>query len=411
MRERLVIALVGMTVAVIALYGIPRAYFLADLVHDQEQHRVERVADLVAGTLAERHHAGRPVTQEFLRTLVGEGEGVRLTSPGHPSLTAGADRAGSKVEASSEVDGGERVTVWRSGDAVDAMVSEALLPLVLLGLGLLVLSAGIGFVLAGRLSRPFRRLAVAAERLGQGRFDADIPRSTIPEAEAIGSALRGAATQLDALVGREQHFAVHASHELLTPVAALRLELEDLSLWPQTPPDVARQLDAARTGLDRLSDALRDLLSRTVTVPQTTAIDLDLAALSGQVVEGWLTAAAAEGRELVHESSGVVAARVAPGVVIEVLDALVENALRHGAGRISVRADDLGTHLRVRVSDEGRRRVASDVLHGSSGAQAASPAGGMPRAAGLAEAVGGHLRVSDAELTTVDLMLPRRGAS
>ena len=34
MRERLVAILVGLTVAVVGLYGIPRAYFVADLVHE-----------------------------------------------------------------------------------------------------------------------------------------------------------------------------------------------------------------------------------------------------------------------------------------------------------------------------------------------------------------------------------------
>ena len=45
MRERLVAALVGMTIAMIAMYGIPRAYLLADLVTTQENHKVERSAD------------------------------------------------------------------------------------------------------------------------------------------------------------------------------------------------------------------------------------------------------------------------------------------------------------------------------------------------------------------------------
>ncbi len=46
MRERLVAAFVGLTVLVVALYGVPRAYFLADLLRSEEQDRVDRTADV-----------------------------------------------------------------------------------------------------------------------------------------------------------------------------------------------------------------------------------------------------------------------------------------------------------------------------------------------------------------------------
>ena len=76
MRERLVAALVGMTIAMIALYGVPRAYLLADLVTTQENRKVERSADLLTVVIAERTGAASPVTSEFLEGLLNEGEGV-----------------------------------------------------------------------------------------------------------------------------------------------------------------------------------------------------------------------------------------------------------------------------------------------------------------------------------------------
>ena len=93
-----------------------------------------------------------------------------------------------------------------------------------------------------------------------GRFDVEVPHYGVPEAEAIGSALRRSARDLDALVRREREFAVSASHELRTPVTALRLEIEDVASWPQTPPDVAEELSRALAELDRLSATISTLL-------------------------------------------------------------------------------------------------------------------------------------------------------
>ena len=108
-------------------------------------------------------------------------------------------------------------------------------------LGLVLLAAVTGFLLAKRLARPFGELADAADHLGQARFDVALPHYSIPEAEAIGAALRRASTQLDSLVEREREFAANVSHQLRTPVTALRLTLEDLSMWPETPPTVAAE--------------------------------------------------------------------------------------------------------------------------------------------------------------------------
>src|SRR5690606_34813445 len=136
-----------------------------------------------------------------------------------------------------DLPGGGSLTLSRSRDLINQRISDALVPLIAVGLGLTVLAAGFGYVIARRLSRPFGELAVAAERLGSGRFDVDPPHYKIPEAEAIGDALRGSSERLAELVRREREFAANASHQLRTPITALRLELEDLSLWPQTPPE------------------------------------------------------------------------------------------------------------------------------------------------------------------------------
>ncbi|MFW5473773.1 histidine kinase dimerization/phospho-acceptor domain-containing protein [Knoellia sp. CPCC 206450] len=264
MRDRLVAILVGLTVAVVALYGIPRAYFVADLVHDSESRSVERSADLISRLLAERQNSTVPgaVTESALEPLLDPDEAIEYVSPSGETTVAGdIERTGADdISATRSIAGGGRLTVWRSGAVVADRVSDALLPLVILGAGLLLAAAVVGAWLARRLSRPFAELAAVAEDIGQGRFDVEVPHYSVPEAEAIGDALRRGAAQLDALLQRERDLAVNASHELRTPIAALRLELEDLSMWPQTPPEVAEELRRYIPELKRLSAAVTQYL-------------------------------------------------------------------------------------------------------------------------------------------------------
>lgn len=408
MRRRLVLALVGMTFAVIALYGVPRVFFLAHLVRDQEQSEIIHSADLVAAALAERGDSGRPVTSTFLTGLLESGEGMRITPEQGPQLVVGTPGVGDgDIAQSRTIDGVGVLELWRPGDQVGHRVSQAMLPLVLLGLVLLFLSALVGSILARRLARPFQELSEVADQLGQGRFDTEVPHYATPEAEAIGGALRQAAGRLDTLLGRERDFAVNASHQVLTPLAALRLELEDLRLRPQTPPDVVDQLDASLVDVDRLADAVKGLLARDRAEPDGSADEIDLRALTDQVVERWQHAAHAGGRAISHTTVGAVTTHVSPEAVVAILDVLLDNASKHGAGRITVEATQFDSHVCLQVSDEGSRSVASDVLHRPSGTDPRASRG-LARAAELAESVGGHLRVDEADQTTMVLMLPRR---
>ncbi|CAN7313638.1 histidine kinase dimerization/phospho-acceptor domain-containing protein [Knoellia sp. LjRoot47] len=263
MRERLIALFVGLTVAVLALSGIPRAYAVADLVHANELSKADRSADLIAAVITERASTGGVVTEVSLDPLVQRDESVEYVTSGGAVTRAGTltQRPSSDdISVTRTIPGGGRLTLWRSGDVVEESVSDAVLPMVLLAVALLLASALVGSVLARRLSKPFAELASVADDIGEGRFDVEVPHYAIPEAEAIGDALRRGASRLDELVERERSLAVNASHELRTPIAALRLELEDLAMWPQTPPEVAEELRGYIPELKRLSAAVTQYL-------------------------------------------------------------------------------------------------------------------------------------------------------
>ena len=378
MRERLVAAFVGLTVLVVALYGIPRAYFLADLVRSHEQTRVDRTADVLALVLDERVADARPVTSAYLDSIAADGEWLTVSGlPSGEAATSG-DRGGPDggIEAPRELQAGGRVTVTRTGAAVRDEVARALLPLVLLGLLLAALAALVSFLLAERLVRPFRSLAGVARGLGEGRLHPVVPEYGVPEADAIGRALVGAGRRLDLLLARERNVAVHASHELRTPVTALRLELEDLALRTTSSPEVTEALHRGVSELDRLSSAITDLLELGDSHRAATEVDLDLDALVAAAV----TRQRGEGAPVVHVPSTPVPTRLDPLPVLQTLDLLLEEALVAGADEVLVSVASRSTHVEVRVDG------APATKHGSGAASER-----LARAGELAVAAGGQI--------------------
>jgi signal transduction histidine kinase len=412
MRDRLVLAFVGLTIAVIGLYGVPRAYFLADLVRDQARSGLTGSAAVLEDLVAERTRGGGEVDEDLLRGGLVAADRVELDRPsGTPIVVGDPATDAEDVTVTRQLADGSTLRLSVTGDSIGASIREALLPLVVLGLALALAAGVLGVLIARRLSRPFQDLAGFSRDLGNGRFDIDVPTYAVPEADAIGTSLRGAATRLDDLVRREREFAANASHQLRTPITALRLNLEDLTLWPETDPAVAVELERGLGELDRLSGSIDQLLDlargRRIEAQQV----VDLVAVVEASAARWSRRLAAESRELVTGQVGRRSrTRVPIGPLEQVLDVLIDNARKHGRGTISVEVRDAGTHLEVVVGDEGTPQLGPEVFRrGVSSGTGGSEGIGLAVAAELAEVCGGHLSLDPASPTTrFVLWLPPR---
>ena len=404
MRDRLVVALVSLTLAVVAVLLVERAYTTSQLIHTEEQRKVERSAEIIAEFLGA---PGAQVTSATLDNVLYDGErlvyvdakGERLEASNH--VDKAAPHGSPDLRVTRPVAGGGTLTLTRQSELVDARVQSALLRLVLIALGLVAVAAAVALWLGRRLSRPFSELAGAAERIGRGDFDVDIPRYTVPEADAVGRTLRASAHDLGTLVRRERDFAAHASHELRTPITATRLEIEDLALSSQPSPEVASRLSAALDQLDRLSATVAELLDASRESRVGAAVDIDLSALVRDTVSRWR--ALAPGRRFDVECHGVVAVRLPAGALMQVMDVLVGNAVTHGEGAIRVTVTETPAYAEVRVGDGGpRERAASRV-------RSVEPpeGGGLDTASEIVAALGGQLRLTDDASTTFSLVLPR----
>jgi signal transduction histidine kinase len=402
MGRRLVLTFVALTVLVVALYGIPRAFIRINQVHDREQEQVEQSALLLAGLVA-AEEKGDQVSTDLLEPLLRPGERVEYAAADGTVVTAG-EPAGREVgvQATESVEGGGSLTLDYSQDAIDERVREAVLPLLLIGLLLVALAWLAALILARRLARPFQDLARHAHQLGSGRFDLDVPHYDIPEAEEVGRALLTSARSLDQLVRRERDFVVNASHELRTPLTAVRLHLEDLSMWRSTSPETSAELEVVLDELSRLDAAVANLLEKDRADRAATTEVVDVSALLSAAADRWRPVLSRRGRNLHTEVSDGLEARLPAAAVTDAVDSLVGHVLERGRGRVTLAAGRATEYLEVRVGDESRRTQGTEMLH----ANDASGPSSLPRAAGLAAALGGHLTVGTGPHTTFVLKLP-----
>ena len=312
MRDRLAAAFAGVAVLLVALYAVPRAYATADLVREAERQQAARSAEIVAILLAEVDRMGGRADAGLLERVVGEGESIEYDAPEGPDVRvggSGADSGDGDISVTRPVAGGGTVTVTRSGAMVQDRVAAAIMPLALLGAGLVAVSAVVSLVLARRLSRPYQERA----------------------------------KELDALLRREREFAASASHELRTPVTALRLKLEDLSLGPQTPLEGRVELGQALTELDRLAEAISLLLEAP---PRQAAGRADHADLA-DAVRGVAGRLSPEPELVLPEAE--VAVLLSRSQLCDLLARLLDEVSTTASGRLAVTVVDRGTHARVRV--------------------------------------------------------------
>jgi signal transduction histidine kinase len=255
----------------------------------------------------------------------------------------------------------------------------------------LVAAATLAALLLGRrLARPLELLSGAARRLGDGEFGVRAPRSTIPEANAIATALDSTAERLRDMLARERAFSADASHQLRTPLAALRLELEAMELRG----DDSVELRGALREVDRLQSTIDTLLAVARDSPRREA-QTDLSALIDELAASHRGALAAHARPLrVAVPAALRPARAQPAVVREILDVLLSNAAQHGAGAVTVSATDDGRWMSVVVADEG-----PGVPDGQTIFERRSGSGhgiGLALATSLAHAEGGRLALTHA---------------
>lgn len=220
----------------------------------------------------------------------------------------------------------------------------------------LLLASLVGYLMAAAALRPVERMRSQAAAISVQRVSERLPVAPAgDELSRLGETLNEMLTRLEAALERERSFVADASHELRSPLALLRAEIELALESPRSKKELESALRSASDETDRLAQLAEDLLllarlDNGVLPLRLETVKLD-DVLSG-VVARFERRAHDAGRAI--ESSGggirVSADRLRLG---QALGNLVENALRYGSGSIRLFAVERDSRVEVHVTDEG----------------------------------------------------------
>lgn len=440
MQARITRFAVIVSMVAITVFGLPLAVGAARYYVVDEQSDLEGDAQVAADGIAPVLAAGHvpvdvsPVSADSPAAVYGlDGHKITGDGPARLSPLLSGALTGRVVRSSAEgdflvavpvLDGDRRVGVLRASRAQSESVERtAVTWAVMLVLGVAAV-AGTRLVarrLAVRLSAPLEVLAADAARLGEGDFTVSEPppsgrRDPVPEIAAVHRSLAVTASRLDGILTRERAFSAEASHQLRTPLAGLRLRLEEAASLPPGSPGIREAVDSALEAADRLDRTVEELL-RLAREPagarrEELAVDDLVERLVAEV-----RADVPAGRTIaVRAEDGDLHARASEAAVRQILTVLVENALVHGTGTVTVTARDAGPAVAVDVADEGALALEETALFAgrSSDREGSDREGGHREGHGiglalarrLAEAQGGRLRLRSSAPTTVTLLLP-----
>jgi signal transduction histidine kinase len=418
-RRRILVTIMLVTAFAVLAFFVPATLAIRSRIQRTDLLELQREAAIVAG----RIERDQPIRYDDLRSAVRGGHQLGVydadgrlqagTGPMFADDVVDAARQGTPNEGYVHGDlvaafpvisgAGEPqriVRVLEPQSESNARVRHSILLLGVSGLGIIAAAGIIGGLLARRLSRPVEQLREWATTIG--RDDAGPPpaKSGVSEIDDLKTALTDAGDRIRELLRRERSFSSHVSHQLRTPVAAMRVAIEAELDAPR--PDSTVVLHESLRALERLESTIESMLALARHDERTPAW-CDVGALVSEHAERWRPTYAAAGRDV------TVRAATQPGevdvaAVGHILDVLLENALVHGRGPVVVNVRRSGGSIEIDVGDEGPSDLGSDPFsevrvdtgHGV----------GLRLARTLAESEGGQLRLLEVEPTTFRLSLP-----
>jgi len=298
---------------------------------------------------------------------------------------------------------------------VPALVASArhgALPLaatVLLIAATAALAAWLAAVIATRLARPVEELADAAGRLAAGDPRPISRRYGLTDLDQVADGLDSSARRLSSLLVADRELAIDASHQLRTPLTALSMRLEEMIAAADDPEVVREEGRAALAQAERLADVVSQLLSparATAASAALTGID----EIVRQQVSEWEPAFRRARRKL--EVIGVrgLQAHVTPGGLAQVLATLIDNALMHGGGTVTIQTSQSARSVVIEVRDEGKgvpTELVSRIFERSVSGRPEGTGLGLALARTMAAADGGRVVLVKAKPATFGVFLPR----
>ncbi|TPQ20984.1 sensor histidine kinase [Streptomyces sporangiiformans] len=393
MIRQLVRSYVLLVAVAVALFTVPVAFTLTDQLRGDTELSVEREANTMALLLGTENDSSCQALREMARAYGKKTPGevqltatdgcvTSLTPPnrdaaltkalekGKPTTDWGSpfiwgpnlvitvpahQRAADGKDDKGPVVGAVRI-VYSTGDMTSRLWSiwgfRAILAVLVLAV-----AAVIGVGAARRLTRPLRQLNDMASKFSDGDLTARSPVTGPKETQTLARTLNQGAERLDTLMSAQRIFVADASHQLRTPLTALRLSLDNIADGVDDE-FVKEDVEQATAEVVRMSRLVNDLLVLARAEAKVTAAEpLPLREVLEERFSVWRPAA--DERGVTITLRGVVDGRLfvlaSPGHLDQVLDNVLSNALEVSpdGGTITVRVRPQDDQVVLSVLDMG----------------------------------------------------------
>ena len=399
------VSTIAIVLVVITALAIPVGIVVYSSAKAELRGRLDEQLVAISSALADDYAAGREPNVARLEALVTPGDGLRIVST-EDGVIVDQIPAGivDPISVARSGPRDTRIELIADSAPLDDRFREQTYILLALAAGAVLAAAGLAAVQARQLARPLERVAATAARFGDGDFSSSkLPATQIPEIDRITNALRISGARVDRMLSTERHFTADATHQLRSGLTGIAMRFEILARYSN--PEVVDEALAGLSQTEQLNTTIDELLAATRDSSTRERTTFDLVTVVDDHVAEW-TPRFAEARRsiaiITMETSRVVGTK---GLAGHVIDILIDNALRHGRGAVTLLVEDTS----VTVIDQGpglSDDAVRSVFEGPNDPSA--PHGrGLPLARRLAQVDGGSVDIAAARPLRVRYRLVR----
>ena len=398
MKKRLLVAMVGLVGVVLIAHDVPLALHLSQIERDRLTTAIERDAFTIGGKISptlpledpERRSAINAVLDEYLQSKSGtivvvDSNGYLLSST-DPSVTPGTDYVGRPeiatallgdpssgtrlsntlggdlvyvavpVLSGAEVLGAVRITFPKS--VLDKSVRDQLQGLLLAASVSIAMAIVVALVFARTVSKPLDKLRATTDFLASGDLTATALEEGPGETRQLARSFNAMAKRLGGLIDRQRAFAGDASHQIRTPLTALRLRLEQAGELIASSPELAQvHIDEALNETDRLTHLTEQLLRLARAEGAVLEKEnIDVSEIVRDRAQEWQYLADEHEVEIIVQAPDSLMINANQLAIREIIDNYMDNALEVAPpkSQITLTILALVDSVEIVVSDSGR---------------------------------------------------------
>lgn len=292
---------------------------------------------------------------------------VRRTALQGAAIGAGTALVAGGLAASLLLAAEQQRTQQPDGDPVSGwwIAAAVVFTIVVTGGVTLLAVSALASSTTATLTQAMSRLTQRADDFGAGGFSLDPVGAEQPlrhgeddwqtgveEVDTVGRILERNHRSLSRALSAERSFAADASHQLRTPLAALLMRLEEI-VHTDDLAEAKVEAEVAIGQTERLAGVVDDLLHRTRAGHADGGRSVSLDTVLSGLEQEWTPAFEAAGRSIVVSAERAMIVRSSASAISQILNTLVENALHHGDGQLTVSAVRSGPSAMIEVRDEG----------------------------------------------------------